>query len=76
MAEKAEGRPYDHVQKVLDAMTGVIGLTEALTRRLSYPGLNDADRQRATDLLSEASRKIEEVRRMVPGIDQRRGDYK
>ena len=68
VAVEKSGIPFDHVREVAEATDGIIKLTESLKRRLDHPDLTDADRNAITSLLSEASRKIEEGRRMVPEI--------
>ena len=73
VAVKKSEIPFNHVREVAEATDGIMKLTESLKRRLSHPDLTDADRSAITSLLSEASRKVEEVRRMVPGIDEEVG---
>lgn len=76
VAVRPDGKSFDHEREVAEAIIGMARLIRQLKHRLSYPGLSDADREAATALLAEASRKIEEVRRMVPGIEKKLGAYK
>ncbi|WP_308162844.1 polymorphic toxin type 28 domain-containing protein [Nocardia alni] len=66
VARKPDGTPWDHVDEVKNAQTGLIKRIAQLNKRLSWPGLSDQERPLVEDELSEASRLLDHSEQFVP----------
>nr|WP_239003922.1 polymorphic toxin type 28 domain-containing protein [Nocardia panacis] len=66
MARKPDGTPWDHVNEVKDAQNGLVKRIGQLNRKLSWPGLSEAERPLIEQELSEASRLLDYSEQFVP----------
>lgn len=66
MATKPDGTPFDHVNKVTEAQGSLRTQISNLKRVLGYPGTDQATRQQAEGLLSQASKLLDYSEQFVP----------
>ena len=68
VARKPDGTPWDHVQEVRDAQTGLVNRIEQLKRILGDSRTTDAAAAAARSELSEASRLLDYSEQFVPRL--------